>query len=158
MDAVTSDETVMAMRTLAARNAELVVRHNEIWDLMGLSVTVRDELNAVVLRINAQMTLNRSRNPEEYDRVFKESKRAQAVTHEEYVADHRSRWQALGLSQLAQIELLAAAEFCWTALHDPTAALTQVEREKAEIIRTMMKALGGPPPCCDENVFEKAKA
>lgn len=140
------------------RNAELVTKHDEIWDLMGLSRPIKDELNAVVLRINTQMARNRDRNPEVYDRVFKESKRQQDVTHEEYVLDHLKRWQTLGLTAAAQKELLAAAEFCWTALHDPGARLTAGDLRKAEIIRTMMKALGGPPPCCDERIFEKAQA
>jgi hypothetical protein len=142
----------------ADRNEELTATHNQIWDLMGLSRPVRHELNAVVLRINTQMSRNRSRMPEEYDRVFKDSKRKEVITHETYVADHLKRWQMLQLSGAAQKELLAAAEFCWTALHDPAASLTAEERQKAEIIRTMMKELGGPPPCCDENIFEKAQA
>jgi hypothetical protein len=148
---------VIPPKTLEARNAELTVKHNEIWDLMGLSWPVKDELNAVVLRVNANMWENRSRNPEEYDKVFKESKRKEAITHDEYVADHLKRWQTLQLSERAQRELLAAAEFCWTALHDPSAPKSAEERGKAEIIRAMMKELGGPPPCCDENIFEKAR-
>jgi hypothetical protein len=139
-------------------DAELTAKHNEIWDLMGLSHPVRDELNAVVLRVNRQMAANRSVRPEEYDRVFRESKRKENIDHDEYVADHLKRWDLLQLSAPAQQELLGAAEFCWTALHDPDAPLTADERQKAEIIRTMMKELGGPPPCCDENIFEKAKA
>lgn len=143
---------------LARRNAELTVTHNGIWDLMGLSVPARHELNAVVLQVNSQMASNRARNPEVYDKVFKETKRNEAVSHEEYVADHLKRWQLLGLSAGTQKELLGAAEFCWTALHDPAATLTEDERGKAEVIRKMMKDLGGPPPCCDENIFEKALA
>jgi hypothetical protein len=145
------------MQTLTSREAELTAKHNEIWDLMSLSLPVRDELNAVVLRINARMTENRARNPEEYDAVFKESKRQENIDHATYVADHLKRWQTLGLSETTRTELLAAAEFCWTALHDPSARLSAAELQKAEIIRTMMKDLGGPPPCCDENIFEKAK-
>ena len=88
--------------------------------------------------------------------MFRESKRQESITREVYVADHLRRWELLGLSAAAQKELLAAAEFCWTALHDPGAALTGAERETAEIIRRMMKELGGPPPCCDDNIFAKA--
>jgi hypothetical protein len=143
---------------VARRNAELTTKHNEIWDLMGLSAAARDELNAIVLRVNAGMMANRSRNPEEYDKVFKDSKRKESITHEQYVADHLQRWQLLGIGDSTQRELLAAAEFCWTALHDPDATLTPKEAENAEIIRTMMKELGGPPPCCDENIFAKATA
>jgi hypothetical protein len=143
--------------TVAERNAELTVKHDEIWDLMGLSRGVKDELNAVVLRVNTRMAENRGRNPEEYDKVFKESKRKETISHDEYVEDHLKRWQTLQLSAAAQKELLAAAEFCWTALHDPNAKLTAQQLEKAEIIRRMMKDLGGPPPCCDENIFDKAK-
>ena len=144
-------------KTLVQRNAELTIKHDEIWDLMGLSGPVKDELNAVVLRINGQMWANRSRNPEEYDKVFKESKRKEIVNREQFVADHLARWHILQLSGAAQRELLAAAEFCWTALHDPAAALTAEERAKAETIQKMMKELGGAPPCCDENIFEKAR-
>lgn len=143
---------------LAARDAELTGKHNDIWGLMGLSQPVRDELNAVVLQVNTLMTANRNRRPEEYDEVFKNSKRKENITHEEYIADHQKRWKTLGLSGTAQGELLAAAEFCWTALHDPDATLTDEQRKTADIIRTMMKELGGPPPCCDENIFEKARA
>lgn len=143
--------------TLTERNAELTAKHNEIWDLMSLTAPARNELNAVVLAVNAQMAANRARNPEVYDKVFKESKRKSDPTHDEYVKDHLNRWQLLGLSGGTQHELLQAAEFCWTALHDPTAPLTAEELAKAEIIRKMMKDLGGPPPCCDENIFEKAK-
>jgi hypothetical protein len=148
----------MATLTVTERNAELTAKHNEIWDLMSLTAAARNELNAVVLRVNAQMAVNRARNPEVYDKVFKESKRKADPTHDEYVQDHLNRWQLLGLSAGTQQELLQAAEFCWTALHDPTATLTAEELRKAEIIRKMMKDLGGPPPCCDENIFEKAKA
>jgi hypothetical protein len=148
----------MATLTLTGRNSELTAKHNEIWDLMSLSAAARDELNAVVLRVNAQMAANRARNPEVYDKVFKESKRRLDPTHDEYVTDHLTRWQLLGLTAGTQRELLQAAEFCWTALHDPAATLTAEEVATAEIIRRMMKDLGGPPPCCDENIFEKAKA
>jgi ElaB/YqjD/DUF883 family membrane-anchored ribosome-binding protein len=110
---------------LEKRNAELAVKHDEIWNLMGLSKAAKDELNAVVARINTQMTENRARKPEEYDKVFKESKRKENITHETYVADHVKRWQTLKLSDGTQKELLAAAEFCWTALHDPNAKLTR---------------------------------
>lgn len=144
--------------TVTERDAELTAKHDEIWDLMNLSRPVKDELNAVVLTINRQMARNRDRNPEEYDRVFKDSKRAERIDHATYIADHQTRWALLGLSAAAQAELLAAAEFCWTALHDPSAALTPEEGRKAEVIRSMMKALGGPPPCCDANIFAKAQA
>lgn len=140
------------------RNAELTGKHNDIWALMGLSSAVKDELNAVVLRINRLMTENRAKMPEEYDQVFRDSKRKENISHEEYIADHKKRWAALALSAQAQAELLAAAEFCWTALHDPDATLSDEQRKTAEIIRTMMKELGGPPPCCDENIFAKAGA
>lgn len=145
------------MPTGAKRNEELIATHDDIWVLMELTPSVCRELNGVVLRVNAQMSANRDRNPELYDRVFKESKRAESVGHDEYVDDHVKRWTLLGLSDAAQRELLRAAEFCWTALHDPEAALTPADREKAEVIRRMMKELGGPPPCCDANIFEKAK-
>jgi hypothetical protein len=158
MEMLKTDALKSPQAALAERNAELTVKHDEIWDLMGLSRPVKDELNAVVLTVNTQMAENRSRNPEVYDKVFKQSKRKETISRAEYISDHKKRWQMLGLSVAAQEELLSAAEFCWTALHDPSAKLTAEELGKAEIIRTMMKELGGPPPCCDENIFEKAKA
>ncbi len=85
-------------QALEKRNAELATKHNDIWDLMGLSKAAKDELNGVVARINTQMTENRARKPEEYDKVFKESKRKENITHETYVADHVKRWQTLKLS------------------------------------------------------------
>ena len=146
------------MMTLAERNEELIAKHDEIWTLMGLSARVGHELNAVVLCVNAQMSANRDRNPEVYDRVFKDSKRTASVSREEYLSDHLRRWTLLRLSDEAQFELRQAAEFCWTALHDADLALSAPDREKAQMIRRLMKELGGPPPCCDDQIFEKAKA
>lgn len=118
---------------IEARNAELTARHDEIWTLMGLSPAAREEFNR------------------------KEVKRARAITPDEYVAAHKRRFDAMRISPPTQKELLAAAEFAWTALHDPEADLSPEQRKTARTIQDMMKQLGGPPPGCDENLLQRAK-
>ena len=42
----------------------------------------------------------------------------------------------------------------WNALHDPTVPADK--QQTAETIQAMMRALNGPPPCCDDNLFRRA--
>ncbi len=136
------------------RNAELVQQHNEIWKLMELSPAATDELNAIVVAVNTQMDRNRHEKPAAFAAAM-EVKRVQGeLTHEEYIASHQKRFGALGISPSTQAELMAAAEFVWTALHDPN--VPAEKKQTAETIQAMMKSLNGPPPCCDDNIFQRA--
>lgn len=136
------------------RNAELVQKHTEIWNLMGLSDHAKAELNGLVVAINTQMDTNRREKPDAYAEAATVQRAPGEQTHDEYIANHRKRFDALGISQPTQAELLGAAEFVWSALHDPAVPASQ--RVTAEKVQAMMKALNGPPPCCDDNIFRRA--
>jgi len=130
---------------------KLVDMHTEIWNLMKLSPAAQKELNGIVVGAKTQMEKNRASHPE----MFKAApKRQPKPTHDEYVAAHKRRFDALKISAPTQTELLDAAEFCWKALHDPS--VPEADRATAKKIQDMMTKLGGPPPCCDDNIFKKA--
>lgn len=137
------------------RSAALVQQHDEIWNLMGLSKPARDELDKIVLSVNGQIEHNKAAHPEAIA-AAKDVVRAQGeMTHETYVASHKQRFDRLGISAPTQTELLGAADFVWSALHDPS--VPAEKRQVAEKIQAMMmKALNGPPPCCDDNIFLRA--
>lgn len=130
---------------------KLVEMHTGIWDLMKLSEAAKKELNGIVVAAKTQMEKNKAAHPE----MFKEPPKRQAKpTHEEYTAAHKKRFDMLKISAPTQKELLDAAEFCWKALHDPS--VPEADRAVAKKIQDMMSKLGGPPPCCDDNIFKKA--
>ena len=140
--------------TLGERNHELLRVHNGIWSLMGLSSHARDELNGIVVSINTKVHENEERYPEEFARARMVRRSETPLTHDEYVASHKRRFALLGISIPTQEELFGALEFVWKALHDP--AVPEEQREAAIAIREMMKSMGGPPPCCDDNIFIRA--
>ncbi len=129
---------------------KLLQQHTEIWKMMGLSEPAQKELNAIVVGVEGALEKNKQAHPELFG---KEPKRAKQPTHDEYMAAHKKRFDALKISAATQKELLASAEFVWKALHDP--AVAPKDKEVAMKIKDMMKM--GPPPCCDDNIFEKAK-
>lgn len=143
-----------------ARNAALLKQHTDIWNLMGLSQRAKDELNGIVVAVNSQMMANKKEDPEAYAKMSA-VKRADPkhFTHEDYAANHKRRFDALGVSPETQKELMASADFVWQALHDPAAAqkFTDEQRKTAGIIQDMMHKLAGPPPCCDDNIFMRAQ-
>ncbi len=139
---------------LDKRNQSLLRQHNEIWDLMGLSPKAREELNGIVLDVNTRMDHNRAASPEAWA-AASAVKRGQPKTREEYMAAHRKRFDALQIGESTQQELLAAADFTWTALQ-PGSDVPEEKRRTAQKIRDLMSALKGPPPCCDDNIFERA--
>jgi hypothetical protein len=128
--------------------------HGGIWNLMGLSQRATDELNAIVLSINKRVHENEDRYPEEFAKARVVKRSEAPPTHEEYVASHKRRFQLLGISEPTQEELLGALELTWKALHDP--AVPKEQHQVAIEIRAMMKSMGGPPPCCDDNIFTRA--
>ncbi|MBI2930889.1 MAG: hypothetical protein HYY16_04505 [Planctomycetes bacterium] len=128
----------------------LLARHAEVWKMMGLSENAQKELNSVVVSVHGNMEKNRSAHPELF---ALEPKRAKQLTHDEFIAAHQKRLDALKISAPTQKELLKAAEFVWTALHDSN--VSEKDRQLAAKIRDMMKM--GPPPCCDDNIFRKAQ-
>ena len=139
---------------LNSANAELVDKHSEIWVLMGLSTAAIEELNQVVINMSNRLAGVR-RERAKTSAPEPEVKRADhQLTREEYLERHRQRFEALGISQSTQVELLAAAGFTWEAMHD--ASVPREQREAAETIRRMMLVTGGPPPCCDDSVLERA--
>jgi hypothetical protein len=140
--------------TADERNQELLRIHSGIWSLMGLSPEATDELNSLVVSINTRVHENRDRYPEEFAKARIVKRSETPPTHEEYVASHKRRFELLGISKPTQEELFGALEFVWNALHDPD--VPEEKREAALAIREMMKSMGGPPPCCDENIFVRA--
>ena len=148
-------QTGQPAKPLAARNDELVQKHNEVWALMGLSQRARDELNAIVLGINTQIYKNRQERPVEFAQAMHVQRSSEPLTHEAYMGSHKRRFDLLGISQPTQRELLDSTDFIWQALHGD-GKFTPEQRKTAETIRDMMKAMSGPPPCCDENIFKRA--
>jgi hypothetical protein len=136
------------------RNAALVRQHTEIWQLMELSPAATSELNGIVVAVHTQMDKNRHDKPEAFAKAASVQRAPGALTHDEYVANHKKRFDFLGISAPTQAELMGAANFVWAALHDPN--VPPEKKKTAETIQSMMKALGGPPPCCDDNIFARA--
>lgn len=139
---------------LEERNAELLRRHTEIWGLMGLSAGVQEELNGIVLSISTAIHRKETRGTQLLKQVVVPRRSDQPRTYESFVASHKRRFGLLRISGPAQAELLAALDFTWKALHDPD--VPEERREAAEEIRDLMKSMGGPPPCCDDGIFERA--
>ena len=136
------------------QNHELVKQHTDIWNLMSLSEPAIEELNRLVVSVKTQVEKNKAENPSAFAEVV-EVKRSQAPpTHQEYIAKHKWRFDLMKISEPTQKELLDALEFSWKALHAPDVEPTQ--RKVAETIRDMMRSMGGPPPCCDDNLFARA--
>ena len=140
------------------RNQALIKQHNEIWALMGLSQKAQAELNAIVVGVNSNIMKNKAKDPN-FEKTFAHPKRAEKMDHDAYLAGHKKRFDGLKITADTQKELFAAAEFVWQALHDPEAAkkFNEEQRKTAQTIGTMMKQLNGPPPCCDDSIFDKAK-
>ena len=137
--------------TVHARNSELVEQHTKIWKLMGLSERPTEELNRIVVAINTQVEKNKHEHPEAFAEVTEVKRSVEPPTYDEYIAKHKQRFGMLKISEPTRKELLAAAELTWNALHDPD--VDPEKREVAETIREMMTSMGGPPPCCDDNLF-----
>ena len=139
---------------LEERNAELLTTHAEIWELMGLSESAREELDDTVVSINAAIDENEN-DPTELLKQAKVPRRSdRPLTYDAFVSSHKRRFALLKLSESTRAELLAALDFTWKALHDPNTP--EETRQAAEKIRNLMKSMGGPPPCCDDNMFERA--
>jgi hypothetical protein len=146
--------SAFASPPLEERNEELLRRHNEIWALMGLSASAQEELNATVVAINRGLYENQGERQPAFDQATAKRPTGQPLTYEEFVSQHKRRFMLLQLSGSTQLELLAALDFTWKALHDPQ--VPAEKREVAEKIRDLMKSMGGPPPCCDDSIFERA--
>jgi hypothetical protein len=139
---------------LEERNAELLKRHTEIWGLMGLSARSQEELNETVVSINTGIHENENRRPGSFDEAMKPRRSDEPLTYEDFVSSHKRRFALLKISGATQVELLAALDFTWKALHDPD--VPEEKRAVAEKIRDLMISMGGPPPCCDDSIFERA--
>ena len=145
-------------KPLEERNAELLTKHTELWKMMGLSEKASAELNGIVTKVNTAIYENKGKKPEEFAKAMEVKRADHPLTHDEYLASHVKRFTMLGISPETQKELLAGVEFVWSALHDPKASFTPDQIKVAETIRDMMKGMGGPPPCCDDNIFARAGA
>jgi hypothetical protein len=121
---------------------------------MSLSPTAKEELNDIVVSINTSIHKNRNSRPEAFEKAIAPRRSDKPLSYERFVSDHKRRFSLLKISGPAQAELLAALDFTWKALHDPE--VPEERREAAEKIRDMMKSMGGPPPCCDDSIFERA--
>jgi hypothetical protein len=139
---------------LEERNVEILTRHAEIWGVMGLSAGVQEELNDTVVSINTGIHENQNEKSEAFKQAMLPRRSDRPLTYHRFVSSHKRRFALLKISGAAQAELLAALDFTWKALHDPK--VPEEEREVAEKIRGLMKSLGGPPPCCDDSIFERA--
>jgi hypothetical protein len=141
------------------RNKDLLKQHTEIWGLMGLSKKAQDELNGIVVSVNKQIAKNKAEHPGECAKVADVKRADHPLNREEYVANHKKRFDFLKISEPTQKELFGAADFVWGALHAPDASkkYTAEQQKTAGIIRDMMKKMNGPPPCCDDNIFARAK-
>jgi hypothetical protein len=143
-----------AISGLEERNAELLGKHTEVWDLMGLSPKAKAELNRLVVSINTGIHKNRNEQPEALEKAIAIGRSDNPLSYEGFVSGHKRRFDLLKISGPTQAELLAALDFTWKALHDPE--IPEQKREVAEKIRDMMKSMGGPPPCCDDRIFNRA--
>jgi hypothetical protein len=143
-----------AISGLEESNAELLKRHAEIWDLMGLSTAAKAELNEAVVSVNTGIHKNRSERPEAFEQATTRRRSDEPLTYQDFVSSHKRRFALLKISGPTQAELLAALDFTWKALHDPE--VPSEKREAAEKIRDLMISMGGPPPCCDDSIFERA--
>lgn len=136
------------------RNAELLTTHAEIWELMGLSERARKELDDTVVSINAALYRNENDPPELLKQAKAPRRPHRPLSYDAFVHSHKRRFSLLKLSESTREELLAALDFTWNALHDPNTP--EDTRQAAEKIRNLMKSMGGPPPCCDDLMFERA--
>lgn len=146
--------SALASPPLEERNDELLKQHNEIWALMALSASAQEELNATVVAINEGLYENQGKRQSAFEQATAKRPAGESLTYEEFVSQHKRRFALLQLSGPTQAELLAALDFTWKALHDPQ--VPPEKREVAEKIRDLMKPMGGPPPCCDDSIFERA--
>jgi hypothetical protein len=149
-----SQAEVSGQSELAERNAALLKQHTEIWDLMGLSPGAKQELNGLVLSINRGIYKNKTERPEAFEKALKPRRSDEPLTYARFVDGHKRRFSLLKISEPTQTELLAALDLTWRALHNPQ--VPEEQREVAETIRDLMKSMGGPPPCCDDSIFEQA--
>lgn len=157
--AAAPEAKAMPAASVDRRNKDLLKQHTEIWGLMGLSKKAQDELNGIVVSVNKQIAKNKAEHPDECARVADVKRADHPLNHEEYVANHKKRFDFLKISEPTQKELFGAAEFVWGALHAPDASkkYTAEQKKTAGILRDMMKKMNGPPPCCDDNIFARAK-
>jgi hypothetical protein len=139
---------------LEESNAALLRRHAEIWGLMGLSAGAQEELNDTVVTLNTGIYKNQSEQPEIFKQAMAPTRSDRPLTYQSFVSSHKRRFALLKISGPVQAELLAALDFTWKALHDPT--VPEEKRQEAEKIRALMKSIGGPPPCCDDSIFERS--
>lgn len=144
----------VAASRLEERNAELLTTHAGIWELMGLSEGARKELDDTVVSINSALFRNENDPPELLKQAKAPRRRDRPLTYDAFIHAHERRFSLLRLSEPTREELRAALDFTWTALHDPTTP--EGTRRAAERIRSLMKSMGGPPPCCDDGMFERA--
>ena len=143
-----------AISELEESNTELLKKHAEIWDLMGLSAGAKEELNETVVSINTGIHENRNKATEAFKQATVGRRSDRPLTYDGFVSRHKRRFALLKISGSTQAELLAALDFTWKALHDPE--VPEEKREVAEKIRDLMISMGGPPPCCDDSIFERA--
>ena len=134
---------------------ELLVQHEQIWNLMQLSQKSQIELQNTVKIVNEGLQKNYAENPTFMDQ-FKSPNRQQPSSLEDYIKQHSQRFDKLGLTPSTKSELLSAAKWTWNVLHIANYASSNEDMERAKTIQKMMKDLNGPPICCDDNIFIKS--
>lgn len=93
---------------LAERNAELLKKHSEIWELMGLSPRAQQELNDTVVSINTG--IHENQRPDAFEQATAKRSSESPLTYESYLAGHKRRFALLEISEPTQAELLAASD------------------------------------------------
>eukprot|EP01083_Nonionella_stella_P025772 70978_1 len=155
------ETSILAVNRLL-QNERLLSQHNEIWEIMQLSTKTRNELQQTVETVNNNIHRNYTTNPGMMD-YFITPKRAFNTTHDDFIDRHLYRFDKLGLTQETQQELSAAASWTFHVLHPSSTKqndhqYTQDDIKRANKIQQIMVEFDGPPPpCCDDNIFLKAK-
>ena len=139
---------------------QLLLQHQEIWNLMQLSKSASDELQSTVDTVYQNIEMNKMNDSSFMDR-FNQPNRHENFNVEQYISSHKKRFDNLGLSENTKKELINSAEWVWNVLHNNDfnndTSLNAQDLERAQIITQMMKDLNGPPACCDDNIFLKAQ-
>ena len=139
---------------------ELLKQHAQIWDLMNLSKNAKNELQQTVENVNNSIQTN-YKNDQSFMKQFKEPNRTNknGLTQKNFLDNHMKRFNMLGLTNDTKNELISAANWTWNVLYDKDShsSISKEDIKRAEILKQMMNELNGPPPCCDDNIFIKAK-
>lgn len=134
----------------------VVSMHKSIWRLLKLSPAVEEELNDLVAKTNKQLQFNKYYKSSYYEEYSKVKPAKSSLSKDEYDKNHQRRLSELGLSSNAITELTVVLETAHRALYDPNAYLDPTYvKELAQALRVFFQ--DGPPKCCDEEMYKRAK-